>query len=98
MGGAGGQRPRPAQEIVAYPEGIRVGERAAGMAQRVAWLAAGGGGERFHDADQRLVLGILADPQVPKSRQYFFGGLDIPAQRRQPSPAAEIGRASCRER
>ena len=84
VGSAGGQRPRPPQGIRADPEGAGVFEGAAGVAQRVRWLAAGGGGEGFHDADHRLVLGIFAGPQVPQRRQHGLGG----RRRRRAAPPA----------
>ena len=51
VGGAGGQRPRPAEELVADAEGSCVREGGAGVAQRVQWLAAGVGGGGFQEAD-----------------------------------------------
>ena len=39
--GAGGQRPRPAQAFLAYPEGISMGEDVAGVAQRGLRLRGG---------------------------------------------------------
>ena len=45
----------------------------AGVAQRILRLAAGGGGEGLHDADQRLVLGVFAGRQVLQSRQQGLG-------------------------
>ena len=88
MSSAGGQRPRPAQAFMADPEGADMRESAAGVAQRVLRLYAGGGGEGFRDVDQRLVLGVFAGPQVPQSREHSLRRPDIAAQRRQPAPVA----------
>ena len=62
--GAGGQRPCPAQPLSADPEHGSVGERGARVAQYVLGLPAGGGDERFSHADHRLVLHVVASPQV----------------------------------
>ena len=88
VGGAGGQRPRPAQAFVAYPEGVGVGEDAAGVAQRGLRLAAGGGGEGLHDADRWPGPGDLRWP----------AGLAVPpawsrrCRRRRAAPPASRGR------
>jgi hypothetical protein len=63
-GGAGGQRPRPAQVFVADPKGARMSQGRAGVAQYVPWLVTGEGGEGLHDADPSVFLGIFALPQV----------------------------------
>jgi hypothetical protein len=64
VGGAGGQRPRPPQEIPADAQGVGVAEDGAGAVERGVGLVAGGGGERLYGRDGRLVLGVFADPQI----------------------------------
>jgi hypothetical protein len=63
-------------------------ERGAGVAERILWLAAGGGGERLDGADERLVLGIFAGPQVLQRDENGLGGGGIAAHRRQPAAVA----------
>jgi len=88
MGGAGGQRPRPAHTVVADPKGADVGESGPGVAQRGLRLEPGGGGEALHQADHPRVLRVLAGAQVCQSRERSLGGRDVAAQRRQPGPRA----------
>jgi len=82
VGGAGGQWPRPPQELVADPHGAGVVQGGAGVAQRVGGLAASGGGERLRDRDKRLVLGVFAGPQVTQPGQDRLSGGGVTAQRR----------------
>src|SRR5208283_2277288 len=96
-GGAGAQRPRPPQVLVTDPQGAGVVQGGAGTAERVGGLAAGGGGERLHHRDERLVLRVFAGPQVTQPGQHLLGGGGVAAQRRQPGPAAgevfDVGQA-----
>ena len=69
----------------------------AGVAQRGGGLAARGRGERLRGRDGRLLLGVVAGPQVAQPSQDRLGGGDLAAQRRQPGPEAgqelDIGQA-----
>jgi hypothetical protein len=88
VGGAGGQRPRPPQVLMADPEGGGVAEDGAGAAERGGGLTVGGGGECLCDRDSRLVLRVFSGPQVAQPSQDRLGGLGVTAQRRQPGPVA----------
>ena len=62
VGGAGGQRPCPAQGFVPESEGVGLGEGGTGAAEGVLRPAGGGGREGFRDADYGLILGKLRWP------------------------------------
>ena len=79
VGGAGGQRPRPPQAVVADSQGARVGEEGLGEAECGARLAAGGGGEALDQADWCLVLGVFAGPQVAQAGEDGLGGRGVAA-------------------
>jgi hypothetical protein len=79
MARTGRQRPRPAQVFVADAKAADVGKRAARQPQRLLRLAADGSGERLHEADQRLVLGVFAGAQVGQSCQHGLGGDGVAA-------------------
>ena len=49
--------------------------------ERILRLAPGGGGDRPHEADRRLVLKILAGGRVWKSRQHRSGGGGVAGSR-----------------
>ena len=73
---------------MADPQGVRVSKRAAGMSQRVIRSAVGGRGERLHEANLGLILGILGGAEVSQSRKHGLGGGGIAAQRGEPAPIA----------
>jgi hypothetical protein len=86
--GADGERPRPEQFSVAYPEDGGQSEGRASVSQRVFRLAASVGGEGLGEADHRLILGCFAGAQVPNARQEGIGGGGVAVQSREPSPLA----------
>ena len=88
MRGAGGQRPGPPQVLGTDAHGGGVVQGGAGVTQRGGGLAERGGGERLRDRDDRLLLGVVAGPQVTQSGQDRLGGGGIAAQRYRQGPIA----------
>ena len=64
---------------MADPQGADVREDSPSVAQRDPRLAPSGGGEALGHADQRLVLGVFAGPQVGQAGQHGLGGRGIAA-------------------
>ena len=74
MCGARGERPRPDDFSVAYPEDASVSENRASVPQRVLGPAISSGGEGLGEAERRLVLGCFAGAQIPQAREHRAGG------------------------